>query len=401
MTAGVALALAAGLGAGLPATAQQLPPAEQPAPAEEPAPAEPTPQPTPTAPPTELPAAEPAPQEPPAEPAPQPVPAPTATAPPGEPPAGEPAPEAPAVLAGPGGVPNISGEPWNSGVYYPGPNSTKVAQHEAFGQWRGNPVDVSVDWQARRTWEDITNPDWLYRTWAGTPQVKVFGVAMLPEEDDSATMAGCAAGEYDAQWAEFGASIAAHGLAEQVVVRLGWEFNGSWYKWSAHDPALFAECWRRVHTAAESTAPGLRWSWDVFRGPGQSVRDAAEAWPGDDYVDIVGIDTYDGWPAVTDEESWQEHYAGPFGLRHWADFAAAHGKALAVPEWGVHPGYGWKGHNGGDNAYYIEKMAGFFGEQRGNLAYEAYFNQSSARVAASLFGPTLNERASERYREIW
>lgn len=310
-------------------------------------------------------------------------------------------PAAAGTSGAPGGVVNRSGEPWNSGVFFPGPNASKVAQHDAFATWRGNPVDVSVDWQARRTWDDITSPDWLYSTWAGTPQTKVFGVAMLPGRDEDATLATCAAGEHDAQWAEFGATLASYGLADEVVVRLGWEFNGDWYKWSASDPAAFAECWRHIHDAAETTAPELRWSWDVFRGPGKSVRDAADAWPGDAYVDIVGIDDYDGWPAVTDEDSWQQHYSGPFGLRHWADFAAAHGKAVAVPEWGVHPGTAWEGHNGGDNEYYVEKMAGFFGEVRGNLAYEAYFNQSSERVAASLVGPTLNPLAAQRYLEIW
>ncbi len=302
---------------------------------------------------------------------------------------------------GPAGVVNRSGEPWNSGVYYPGSNRGKVERHEAFGEWRDNPVDVSVDWQARSTWSDITDSQWLYRTWVGTPQTKVFGVAMLPEDVPGVSLAACAAGEYDAQWVAFGESIAEYGMADEIVVRLGWEFNGDWQVWSADDPVAFAECWRRIHTAAETVAPELRWSWDVFRGPGRSVRDAREAYPGDAYVDVVGISDYDGFPAVTNEASWQRHYAGDFGLRFWADFAAQRGKAFAVPEWGIYPGTGWEGNNGGDNAYYMEKMAGFFGEVGPNLAYEAYFNQSAEFIAGEIHGSDRNPEAKAMYERIW
>jgi hypothetical protein len=144
-------------------------------------------------------------------------------------------------------------------------------------------------------------------------------------------------------------------------------------------------------------APGLVWEWTVNRGVGQAVADARVAYPGDDYVDIVGVDSYVMWPAATSEAGWRQQYAGVFGLRFWSDFAAGHGKRLSVPEWGVYPGPGGGGHDGGDNGFYIAKMETFFAGEGDRLAYEAYFNFDGAYYAGSLYGPTQNPIAAAAY----
>jgi hypothetical protein len=294
-------------------------------------------------------------------------------------------------------VPNLSGLAWNSGVYVPG---SKESNQKAFGDWRGAQPDVVVDWAPRANWNDVVNPTWLYDAWRGTKMTKVFGVAMIPE-DGSGSIGACASGAYDDKWRQFGSNIAKAGLADTTIIRLGWEFNGDWYAWKASDPAAWAKCWQKVHTAAESTAPGLRWDWSVNRGKGQSVEDPTRAYPGDAYVDIIGVDSYDGWPAAKDEAGWAQHYSGAFGLKFWKDFAISHGKALSVPEWGVYPGTAWAGNNGGDNPFYIEKMNAFFKEAAPVLAYEAYFNEDAGYYAGSLFGPTQNPKAAARYAQLW
>ncbi len=211
-------------------------------------------------------------------------------------------------------------------------------------------------------------------------------------------MAGCAAGSYNSKWRQFGQNIKAAGLDDETIIRLGWEFNGNWYKWQARDPQQFARCWRQIVTSAESVAPALRWDWNVNRGRGQSVADARLAYPGDAYVDIVGVDSYDAWPGARDEVGWQAQYSGPYGLKFWADFAAAHGKKLSVGEWGNSTGPVASGQSGGDNPFYIAKMVNFFRSQGGNLAYEAYFNESAPYFAGAIFAPTQVPAAAAQYR---
>jgi hypothetical protein len=289
-------------------------------------------------------------------------------------------------------IPNRSGLPWASGVFIPGDNATSVA---SFGTWRGARADVAVTWPARASWADVVSSTWLYDRWKSSPQTLVLGVPPIPEHA-GASLAECAKGTYDAQWRTFGSNLKAAGLTERTIVRLGWEFNGDWYVWSARNPAQFAACWRKVVTAAESVAPALRWDWNVNRGPSPLGIDARKAYPGDAYVDYVGVDSYDGFPAVKSASAWNHHVDGPFGLRFWANFARAHDKKLSVPEWGVYPGTAWAGHNGGDNPYYIAKMFEFFRTHAGELAYESYFNEPASYYAGAL---TMNPKAAAEYRK--
>jgi len=291
-------------------------------------------------------------------------------------------------------IPSRSGLGWASGVYIPGDNTGAV---ESFGTWRGARTDVSVTWPARSNWNDVTNSTWIYDRWRNAPQTLVLGLPPFPE-NVGATMDACANGSYDAQWRQFGTTIKNYGLSDRTIIRLGWEFNGNWYAWSARNPGTFAACWRKVQAAAESTAPGLRWDWNVNRGTSQLGIDSRDAYPGDAYVDIVGVDSYDGWPGATTEATWNEHYNGSYGLKFWADFARQHGKKLSVPEWGVYPGTAWAGHNGGDNPLYIQKMHEFFSRNSSSIAYENYFNQKRQH---QLTPSNANPRSSAMYRNLW
>ncbi len=288
-----------------------------------------------------------------------------------------------------------SGLRWASGVFLP---DTSPKAHNAFGTYRGARTDVAVTYTGRATWADIVDPSWLYAQWRSATQTVVISSAPYPDSPDPAhptfTLAACATGAYDAQWREFGVNAARSGLAGRTVVRLAWEFNGDWNPWAAYRPADFVGCWRHVFKAAEKAAPALRWDWTVNRGPSAAMKDPTDAWPGKGYVDFVGIDSYDGYPAVKTEATWQTQYSGPGGLKYWAAFAKKQGRRLSVSEWGLYPGTGWAGHGGGDNPYYIAKMFGFFRSLGSGLAYEAYFNADDPSQAGAL---KLNPKGRREY----
>lgn len=284
-----------------------------------------------------------------------------------------------------------SGMPWASGSYMP--DYVPSAQRK-FGEQRGARSDVALTYSGRAEWADIANPEWLLNQWKDAPQTLVISSAPFPEVGGW-SLAACARGNYGRYWKQFGQNVARAGMADRTVVRLAWEFNGTWVAWAAYNPTHFVRCWRNIFTAAEAEAPGLRWDWTVNRGIGDALSDATRAWPGRQYVDFVGIDTYDGYPAVTTRAGWDKQLNGNQGLRYWARFAKRKGKPLTVPEWGLYPGYAWKGNGGGDNANYMAKMFSFFRETRGNLAYEAYFNSPDPAHAGAL---SLNPKARTEYR---
>jgi hypothetical protein len=265
---------------------------------------------------------------------------------------------------------NRSGLPWASGAY------TSVAGQpgaEAFGAWRGRPLDVVDTWSARSIWSDIVTPTWLYEMWSGSPYTMAFGVAMLPEDVSGVSLQMGADGKYNAYWKEFGSVIASYGLGDSII-RLGWEFNGNWYVWQATQPEVWAECWRQIVTSVRSTAPGLRWNWNVSRGVSAGLAEPTQAYPGDAYVDMIGVDSYDQWPPATTAAGWQSQLNGTQGLSYWLAFAQAHGKQFSVPEWGnVGPGPS----TGGDDPQYVVDMAAFFAANALNIAFECNFQGAS------------------------
>ena len=271
----------------------------------------------------------------------------------------------------------LSGLPWSSGVFLGNSTPATIA---AFGSWRGDKVDVVTTWSNRATWNDIVNPGWLYQRWQGAPQTMVFGVPMLPENVAGVSIQACASGTYNSYWKQFGSNISSYGLGTSVI-RLGWEFNGDWYLWKATNPASWVQCWQQIVTSARSTAPGLKWDWNVNRGVSPGLTDPTQAYPGNAYVDTIGVDSYDMWPPATTSAGWNTQLNGTQGLNYWLSFAISHGKKLAIPEWGNQCS---GGNPGGDDPAYVNDMRGFFQANAANLAWESVFQYPNT---GGVYGP--------------
>jgi len=282
--------------------------------------------------------------------------------------------------------PNRSGLPWASGAYLPADTPAAAA---AFGAWRQRPLDIAEVWTNRSTWADITDPAWLYPRWQGSPYTLVVTVPMLPNVPGVSIQA-CAGGAYNGYWRQFGQTISSYGLGSSII-RLGWEFNGKWYSWAATDPTAWAECWRQAVTSARSTAPQLRWDWNVNRGVSSALANPIRAYPGNDYVSMIGIDSYDQWPSVASAGGWQRQVNGKQGLNYWLAFAKTHGKKLSVPEWGSLR-YGRSA--GRDDPQYIRDMRAFFAANARYIAFEAIFQGSIGNYDA---GHTM-PKAAQAYQ---
>ena len=188
------------------------------------------------------------------------------------------------------------------------------------------------------------------------------------------------------------------GLAAQgTIIRLGWEFNNQSPQWGS--PAQFAACFRQIQATVSAIAPGLIWDWNVNRGPSSQMPgdSVLQAYPGNRYVNLIGVDSYDDWPPADTPGGWQTQLNGPYGLNYWLKFAKAHGKLLSVPEWGVASGGLWPGHEGGDDPGYIKDMHGFFTASTKSIAYESYYDDQGT----SIYNPVQNPLASAEYARLW
>ncbi len=266
------------------------------------------------------------------------------------------------------------------GVYAGSGNRDGVA---AFSRWLGAPVAYAEDYlPLGADWPSAAARAWILNRWRGSGKTLVLGVPMLPTHGGS--LAAGAAGAYDPWFASLARQLAAAGEGD-AVLRLGWEFNGTWYPWGVRtdaDAQAFAAYFRRVVVTMRAVAPGLRFDWNPSAGVWPTF-DLAQAYPGDAYVDDVGLDVYDqSWIAdYRDPQSrWSDFVAQKYGLGWQRAFARAHGKPVSFPEWGVtaRP----DGHGGGDDPYYVAQMASWI--DAGNTSYAVYFDYDASDGAHAL-----------------
>jgi hypothetical protein len=217
--------------------------------------------------------------------------------------------------------------------------------------------------------------------------------------------AACAAGAFDHYFRDFGRLMGEDG-AGGAVVRLGIEPNvGSivhpWGVDSADQIPAWIGCFRREAAALKSVAPNLKIEWTMAKR-GKLALNVMSLYPGDDAVDLFGVHYYDTGPVKSTQALWDRYYGamlygGPWGLGSWLSTAVAHGKGLAVSEWGV-----WdqgQGAAAADDPVYIRNMYAFFKAHATDLAYESYFDDRPGVNQIFPAGPF--PKASAAYRQLW
>ncbi len=221
---------------------------------------------------------------------------------------------------------------------------------------------------------------WLTNAWEGKGYTLSLGVPIIPTNSSGVaqgTLASGATGAYNAYFVTLAQTLVAAGEGN-AYLRLGWEFDGNWYpSWDADTPtteAQFASYFDQIVTAMRSVAGEkfqFVWNPDVgaFIESGYNV---ALAYPGNAYVNDIGLDAYDEtWVTPqTPTNAWNETTQP--ALTAARAFAAAQGKPLAICEWGI--AFLSNGHGLGDDPLYVNNFAAWMKNSANNVAYESYFN---------------------------
>lgn len=269
----------------------------------------------------------------------------------------------------------MSGLPWASG------SNAGVG----FGPWRGRPQDVFVSFSGRSSWDDVRRVPTFASTrrYASMGRLSL-GLAMLMNSERY-DFASCLAGAKDEHIRAVARGLVASGAGD-AVIRLGWEMNGKGFPWSLgnvpHLIPQYRQCFMRMASIIRAEAPDMLIEWTPRKATDPRIRLEA-LYPGDEYVDVVGLLYYDWWPASPTDADWnrniveRDRHGGPKGLATWLEFARDRGKPLAVAEWGI----GKHGTmNPFDNPLFIRNMFRFFQENASDIAYEAYFNSLTHKI---------------------
>ena len=283
---------------------------------------------------------------------------------------------------------------WLSGTH----SGNEPPDYTAFGAWRDRPVGLAHLYTDRNTWGGLVNPGWPLDVFASFPGQVMLSQPLYPL--GMGNNQDCASGAYDAEWRQLGAYLLERDRGD-AIIRLGWGPSDPSHEWrSEPDPTQWKECFRRVVTAIRATHPRVRidWTLDAHTWPDGTLADPYDAYPGDEYVDVIGADAYDMHPPTHDEAEWQRKCNGPNGLCRMIEFAREHGKQVGFGEWGV---VSCGEDPGGDNPFFIDKMFETFAANTDILAYEAYFDDTGADVCTTIMHDGPNPESARRYRELY
>ena len=321
---------------------------------------------------------------------------------------------------------------WGAGSTTPGVGGPSA--HGTYETWLGAPIPFALDFMPGTTWIQQEGESWALGPWASWVKARagntfVYTVQMVLS-DNSNTLEECAAGTDNVHWTALATHLVSAGLGASVL-RLGHEFNGNWYAWNAIGrAATYIGCFQQMVTSMRGvTGSHLLFDWNPSAGTLQMP--AETAYPGDTYVDIVGLDLYDvvygsfgqpksgpadagpdGGDVITDEErakGWTYLATGDHNLSYWRDFAKAHGKPFSLPEWGTWNEAGSE-PGGGDDPVYVQNMHDFIADPANNVLFASYFDihapdgdhqLSPGVVGESSYGPTRFPRAAALFKTLF
>ena len=311
------------------------------------------------------------------------------------------------------------------GLYENVPKAGGIDQVDEYATWLNRSLVWGHGSQGWENWGSVEKSFWLIVPWskwvAALPGRRVvLSVPLIPgtpKGEKPFTLKEGATGAYNSHFAQLAKMLVDHKL-DNSIIRLGWEFDGSWYPWAARTPenaGYFAQCFKQVVTTmrAQPGAEKLTFCWN---GCGEGLPfELAAAYPGDDCVDFVGLDIYDKtWaqdvypypPNASAAEklerqtkAWAALCNGKFGIKAWLAFAKAHKKPFMIPEWGL-----WKtkdGHGGDDNPFFVQQMFTLIHDPENNVYEAAYWDAREAKVIPTGGTTSQYPKSAELFRNLF
>jgi hypothetical protein len=255
-------------------------------------------------------------------------------------------------------------------------------------------ITFALDGLGQRDWNGITDHVSVINRWKNTGYRMIWCVPMIPISG-GASLAEGATGAYNGYYRILAQHLVAAGMGDSIL-RLGWEFNQSNFAWyAAGQPATFVAYWRQIVTTMRAV-PGANFVfvWNPSRGDNGrkdlAMGNYADYYPGDQFVDIIGMDVYDtAWNHYPGEPAeFQTILTQTWGLDWLAKFAAEHKKPLAIPELGLGPfgpsagdGKPFVGSGnigGGDDPAFIDDMFTWIAHH--NVAFVTYWDSQGSTI---------------------
>jgi hypothetical protein len=199
---------------------------------------------------------------------------------------------------------------------------------------------------------------------------------LIPQQlQGSDWLAQGASGAYEGHARALARNLVRAGMGN-VVIRLAHEANGNWYDDSipatASGDAQWIRFWDNTVSAMRSVA-GADFTFDWCVNAGYRDIPLADFYPGDRYVNVIGVDAYDSLAGSAAGNRVKTILGEPDGLYAVRAFARAHHKPLSIPEWGIGPA--GQGGTDGDDPAYVSAIAHVV--KSGGVLYQSLFTDGA------------------------
>lgn len=238
------------------------------------------------------------------------------------------------------------------GGAFTGPVPASLDRTDAMEQWLGLRFDLQTVFEPWATSSEAVDDlfERLTLIWDArrTPILTWEPFTPTPAATPDDVLERIVAGAYDAYLADWAAALAdwvagpdgrvGTGDDRRLYLRPMHEPNGDWYPWAPAsadcDADTYVAAWRHLYDAvadAGVTADHVQWMWAVNHADVGDVP-AESLYPGDDVVDLVGVDGFN-WGAT---QPWSEWRSPPEVFGDMLDRMREHtGLPVCVPEFGT------------------------------------------------------------------
>jgi hypothetical protein len=258
-----------------------------------------------------------------------------------------------------------------------------------------NPMPTWAEWETPWMFSDASDG---WDAWLNTSPAHqvVMTMDLIPQsvsnnDDPLAWEEPCAAGSYNQYATTLAKNLVSWG-AGGVVIRLGPEANGGWEADYVGSTTTEMNDWAQCYdneVAAMRSVPGAHFLFVWNPNACTSDFPLSEWYPGNSYVNIIGVDVYDddcSSQMTVSQEGWAAFSANSAGntpndpnfpsIANLEAFAVANRKPLSFPEWGI---------SVMDDAAYVTDMAQMF--KQDDFSFESYFDNNDDGIAP--LGPDI------------
>lgn len=295
--------------------------------------------------------------------------------------------------------------PASTGQWLSGASGNGVPRGE-LGQWRGRDLDIAGTWSdtddnAQHFYQLQSGGD--YSSWRKPLDMAVGGLREGQSWSEAAT------GAYDAEWASSLTKLRQlrSTTTATTYIRFAHEMNGDWYPWKVNRDNYrdFITSWKRYRSLQERFFPAAKLVFSLNRQSVGTAMDWRRFFPGTEYVDLLSVDYYNQFPAISTEAQWTrslslvDQWGAPNGLEKFRAYAQSRGLPLAISEWS---GNALFGDSPAFVTGFLDYVKSHAGTSAGEVPYEILFGVPQDEGKFVLYGQGLRmPESSAAYRKFF